>query len=244
MPTLGRRAVPSALQPADGMANRYFVEALPAVGRHELPEDVAHHLARVLRCRPGDPVRLGDGAGGTADAVVATADKRGVAVDVQACRREPAPPVALTLAFALPRLQRTEWLLEHGTELGVAAFQPIWTARTRPGNERPERWQRIVNAAAGQCDRAWLPLVQPACELADLLARTDSGTRLLASPAGAPSRPLDAGRATLLVGPEGGFSDDELAAIAAAGYAGVRFGGHILRTETAAMVGAALLLAR
>lgn len=226
------------------MANRYFVEALPAAGRHELPEDVAHHLARVLRCRPGDPVRLGDGAGGTAEAIVASADKRGVTVEVQAVHREPPPAVALTLAFALPRLQRAEWLLEHGTEVGVAAFQPIWTARTRPGNERPDRWQRIVTAAAGQCDRAWLPRVQPACELADLLAQTDSGTRLLASAAGAPCRPLDGGRATLLVGPEGGFADDELAAIAAAGYAGVRLGGHILRTETAALVGAALLLAR
>lgn len=226
------------------MANRYFVEALPAAGRHELPEDVAHHLARVLRCRPGDAVRLGDGAGGTADAVVATADKRGVVVDVQAIHRDPPPPVALTLAFALPRLQRAEWLLEHGTEVGVAAFQPIWTARTRPGNERPDRWQRIVTAAAGQCDRAWLPVVRPACDLAELLARPEVGTRLLASPGGVPCRPLDAGSATLLVGPEGGFAVDELAAIAAAGYAGVRLGGHVLRTETAALVGAALLLAR
>ena len=225
------------------MANRYFVEALPADGRHALPEDVAHHLARVLRCRPGDPVRLGDGVGGTAEAVVVAADKRGVTVDVQAVRREPSPTVELTLAFALPRLQRAEWLLEHGTEVGVAAFQPIWTARTRPGNERPDRWQRIVTAAAGQCDRAWLPTVRPACALADLLAQMARGPRLLASIAGEECRPLAAGPATLLVGPEGGFDADELAAITAAGYAGVRLGRHILRTETAALVGAAMLLA-
>lgn len=225
------------------MANRYFVAALPATGRCELPEDVAHHLARVLRCRPGDAIRLGDGQGGAADAVVTAVGKRGVEVEIQAFHREAPPAAALTLAFALPRLQRAEWLLEHGTEVGVAAFLPIWTARTRPGNERPDRWQRIVTAAAGQCDRVWLPQVAPARSLDDLLAAPPAGARLVASIDGDPAQSLAPGPAMLLVGPEGGFDADERAAIAAAGFRGIRLGRHILRTETAALVGAAMLLA-
>jgi 16S rRNA (uracil1498-N3)-methyltransferase len=226
------------------MANRYFVDALAPQGRCELPDDVAHHLARVLRCRVGDPVRLGDGRGATADAVVAAVGKASVAVDIAAVRHEGAPPVQLTLAFALPRLQRAEWLLEHGTEVGVAGFQPIWTSRTRPTHERPDRWQRIVTAAAGQCDRAYLPAVAPACSLEELLASAAlPAIRVLADAHGQPAAALAAGAAILLVGPEGGFAPAELAAIGAAGFTGMRLGRHVLRTETAALVGAAALLA-
>lgn len=225
------------------MANRYFLAELPPPGRHPLPDALAHHLGRVLRARVGDALRLGDGRGGTAAATVAAIDRRGVLVEVGPRSQEPPPPCMLTLAFAVPRLQRVEWLLEHGTELGVACFQPIWTQRTRPTEARADRWERIVAAAAGQCDRAWLPTVLPGCELAALLARPDlPASRFVARPDGEPPKPPPAGDALLLVGPEGGFTDEELAAVAGAGCRGVRLGRHVLRTETAALVGAAVLL--
>lgn len=226
------------------MANRYFLPALPQPGRHALPEAVAHHIARVLRMGVGEEVILGDGRGGTARAVVAVLGKKEILVDVADAEQAPPPDVTLTLAFAVPRLQRVEWLLEHGTEVGVACFQPIWTRRTRPTDERPDRWQRIVTAAAGQCDRAHLPSVAPASSLADLLAApTLPPVRILADVDGRAGAPLAAGRAILLVGPEGGFAPEERQAIAAAGFTGMRLGRHILRTETAALVGAAALLA-
>lgn len=227
------------------MANRYFAPSLPATGACELDGELVHHLRRVLRCRPGDRLRLGDGRGATADAIVEALERDRVRCRIEALHREPPPPVQLRLAFAMPRLPRLEWLLEHGTEVGVAEFQPLWTQRSRPQGERPERWQRLLVAAAGQCDRAWLPRLHPAVELADFLA--DDAVppmRLLGDPRAAPWRgPLAPGGAALLVGPEGGFTDDERAAAAARGYAAVSFGRHTLRTETAALVGAALLLA-
>lgn len=227
------------------MANRYFAPSLPPAGTCELDGELAHHLGRVLRCRPGDQLRLGDGRGATADAIVVAVGRERVQCHIQALRREPPPPLRLCLAFAMPRLPRLEWLLEHGTEVGVAEFQPLWTQRSRPQGERRERWQRLLVAAAGQCDRAWLPHLHPAVELEPFLARAPlPPTRLIGEPHAAPWRgPLGAGEAVLLVGPEGGFSGDERATIAARGFAAVSFGRHTLRTETAALVGAALLLA-
>lgn len=227
------------------MAHRYFVPDLPQPGPGELDGDLAHHLGRVLRVRAGEPLLLGDGRGGTAPATVTAVDKQRIRIDVGESRTEPPLPLQLTVAFAVPKLARLEWLLEHGTEVGVAAFQPLTTARSRPQGERAERWQRIVQSAAGQCDRAWLPVVHAVRELDAFLADPQlPPVRLLASAAGAAATAPAAGPVVLLVGPEGGFDAGELAAIANAHFEPRRFGPYTLRTETAALVGAAVLLAR
>lgn len=229
------------------MAHRYFVDALPGPGPWPLPATVAHHLGVVLRVRAGELIALGDGRGGQATAVVQRVGRDGVLVDVVARETAPPPARSVHVAFAPPRMQRAEWLFEHGTELGIAGFHPLWTERTRPQGEKPERWKRIVLAAAGQCDRAWLPSIEPAVELAQFLTRPDLPVRRFLAAGGAPPiAPADADApATLvLVGPEGGFTAAESAAIAAAGFAPRGLGPHTLRTETAALVGAALLLAR
>src|SRR5688572_10422148 len=101
------------------MAHRYFLPSLPAAGPHRLEGDLAHHLGRVLRLRAGDAITLGDGRGGTATAQVTAVDKHAVAVEVASARTEAPLALQLTLAFCVPRLQRSEWLLEHGTEVGV-----------------------------------------------------------------------------------------------------------------------------
>lgn len=224
------------------MAHRYFVDNLPGPGRCTLDGDLAHHLGRVLRARAGEQVVLGDGRGGTALASVAAVARGEVVVDVEPLHRDQAPSTRLLLGFACPRQARTEWLFEHGTEVGVSVFQPLSTERARQQAPRPDRWRRIVRAAAGQCDRAWLPEVREAIELPALLAAELPATRVLAS-AGAPPMAAAAGDVALLVGPEGGFTEAELAAIAAAGFVPRSCGPHILRSETAALVGAAILLA-
>ena len=230
------------------MAHRYFVDHLPEPGPTTVDGELAHHLGRVLRCRPGEEVVLGDGRGGTAMATIAAVARDRVELQVAEVRHEAPPAPAVLLAFAPPRQQRGEWLFEHGTEVGVAVFQPLWTQRTRPQGERPERWAKVVRAAAGQCDRAWLPEVKPALEFAAFLQQLDlPATRWLATANAPPLRDLRAGSpvapAVLLVGPEGGFSAEEQAAAAAAGFQPCGLGPHILRTETAALVGAAMLLA-
>lgn len=227
------------------MANRYFVPNLPSRGPLRLDGDLAHHLGRVLRSRPGDSVTLGDGRGGTAAATLVTIGKHHVDVEVNALAQASPPRPHVVLAFAPPKQQRTDWLLEHGTEVGVGSFQPLWTERTRPQGERSERWLKIVRAAAGQCDRAWLPELLPAVELDAWLRRADlPPARLLADAHGeALGADVATDRIVLLVGPEGGFAAGELAAIAVAGFVPRGLGPHILRTETAAVVGAAMLVA-
>jgi 16S rRNA (uracil1498-N3)-methyltransferase len=226
------------------MARRYFVDPLPSPGMATLLGETAHHLATVLRVRPGDRIVLGDGRGSQCDAEVLRLDGPAVVVRAAAPAVVPAPALSVHVAFAPPRWSRAEWLFEHGTEVGVAVFRPLWTGRTRPQAERPDRWQRLVRAAAGQCDRAFLPEVRPLCELRQFLDEPDlPPQRLLAAAGGPPPPRLLAGEVVLLVGPEGGLSDAEARQATARGFLPVGLGPFVLRTETAALVGAALLLA-
>lgn len=228
------------------MAHRYFLPELPPSGELDLPEAVAHHLGVVLRARAGAEVPLGDGRGGLAMGRLLAIGKRGARVAIEA--RTTAPPAApsVQVAFAPPKWQRAEWLLEHGTEVGIDVFRPVATARTRPLGERLDRWLRITQAAAGQCDRAWLPTVLPPVSLAELLAAPDlPSQRWLLEPGAPPLVTAPAAPAALLlVGPEGGFTAAELDQVRSAGFHGAGLGPHVLRSETAALVGAAVLKAR
>jgi len=228
------------------MAQRYFVDCLPTEGSFELRGSTAHHLATVLRARVGETVRLGDGRGLTVEAVIRTARKDQMQLEVLRHEHSAAPERRVHVAFAPPKLHRAEWLFEHGTEVGIAVFHPLWTARTRPQGERADRWQKIVTAALGQCDRAWLPTIEPAQELARFLARTDLPKPRYLAAAHAPALCAADGaqECVLLVGPEGGFCEAEHAAAIAAGFLPRGLGPHTLRTETAALVGAGLLLAQ
>ena len=166
------------------MANRYLLAELPAMGRAELSGDLAHHLGRVLRVQPGQQIRLGDGRGGTADARVLDVGRRTITVEVGPSSHQPATRPRITLAFACPRPARADWLIEHATEVGVTAFQPLWCERSRPQSLRIDRWRKIAAAAVGQCDRAWAPDICDATEMTGWLAGPLPTRRLLASAAG------------------------------------------------------------
>lgn len=225
------------------MANRYFVDQLPEPGPNVLRGELAHHLLTVLRSRPGEQFVLADGRGGSARTTVTGVKGRDLAVVVDEPRLAPAASHCLHVAFAPPKLQRAEWLFEHGTEVGIDVFWPLWTSRTRPQGDRQDRWQKIATAASGQCDRDWLPRLEAPRELANwLVTAALPARRFVGDASGSPFTAADAapGEALLLVGPEGGFAADEAHAIAAAGFVPRRFGPHVLRTETAALVGAAL----
>ena len=212
-------------------------------GSASLSGDIAHHLSRVLRVQVGDNILLGDGQGKTSTATVTAVQKGLVGIDLGEIVHTPATRPSLTLAFAVPRPSRADWLVEHGTEVGVANFQPLWTERSRPQGLRADRWRKVARAAAGQCGRAWLPEIHEPIELATLLASPPAGIRLLADTSGSPIQlATDSSAAVLLIGPEGGFSQAERANAKQAGFEAVKFGAHILRTETAALAGAAILL--
>lgn len=233
-------------------APRLFVGAL-APGRLTVAGGEAHHAARVLRLRAGDAVELFDGRGQAVAGRIETVGRRELTVAIdEPPRAQPRPSPEIELAFAVPKGKRVDWLLEKATELVVGVLQPIVSARSvaGPGAEgmsvsKRERWRSHCIAACKQCGLNWLPeLAEPAELGAYLAARraADDGSevRVLGEARAAPIRDVLSAaspgrRVILLVGPEGGFTDDERHTATDAGFRSARLGGTTLRVETAAV---------
>lgn len=227
------------------MARRYFVRPLPLAGTTTLSRARGHHLGRVVRARPGDSVVLFDGAGAEAHATVVEVRGREVDVAVGEHLAEPlgrSPRLHLDIACALPKSPRVDWLLEHGTEVGVRSFRPIVTERTNRQPERHEHWERVLIAACAQCDRAVLPTIESTVTLAELCELHDTGDRFVATRAAIELGPAASSTALLVVGPEGGLTRGELEQLTTAGFAPRGLGPLTLRTETAVLAGATRLL--
>lgn len=229
-----------------------------AVGRRRvaLPDAASHHAARVLRLKVGDPVTLFDGRGGEWDAAIARVDPRGVEVEAGAERAAAAEPrLHVTLAQGLCAQDKMDWVVQKAVELGASAIQPLAAERSviRLAPERAERrqrhWQAVVVSACEQSGRTLIPDVAPVRSLAQWLDVLDAapergGLRLMLSPhADVPMAQLadSVAGVSLLVGPEGGLSEREVAMAQAAGFRAVRLGPRILRTETAALAALAAL---
>ena len=194
-----------------------------------LPEEEAEHLTRVLRLKPGDALRVFNGHGGEFDAVVEEAGKRGVRVRLHAVAPSaPEPRVAITLAQAVLKGDKMDDIVRDATMLGVTEIQPVITARTEvtraslARGARRERWERIAISSSKQCGRATVPRVfEPINfeELVDALGRMLlplPGLMLVEPSAAAETTPaseLDMSPqrgATVLIGPEGGWSPAEV----------------------------------
>jgi 16S rRNA (uracil1498-N3)-methyltransferase len=197
-----------------------------------------HHLA-VRRATPGMAIRLLDGAGTTAEGRLVGGAGR-FAVEIGRVEREP-PPVPVVLAVGAGDRERFAILAEQAAQLGATAVQPLETAlsasvATRLRGAHLERVRRRAREAIKQCGTAWAPGVFDPVPLAELLAGPPEGARWLADRDGdappplGPTEPL-----TVAIGPEGGFTQEERAALAAAGFVAVRLGPHLLRFETAAL---------
>lgn len=233
---------------------RVFVrpEAVEA-SRVRFDADEAHHLRRVLRLRPGALVEATDGTGrlyrvrlGALEGAEAWGTIEG--------RADPAPesPCAITLAQALLKGDRMSWLVQKATELGVARIVPMETTRVvaRLGagaGGRRSRWERIAREAVKQCGRATAPVVDPPRAFGDALREAaahdaawifwEGGGQALAAAAAAAGAPV---RLLLLVGPEGGFTVEEMEAAQAGGARVVSLGPRILRAESAGLTAVAL----
>jgi 16S rRNA (uracil1498-N3)-methyltransferase len=162
------------------------------------------------------------------------------------CLPDPGP--GLTLAVAVLAGSAMELVVQKAVELDVRRFVPVFTARSqinrRNLGERVRRWRRISRQTLKQCRRAWEMEILPPVPLSDLTGKpaTDLGA-VVAHPNGGSVDSLEtAPRRLLLVGPEGGFSADEEKSFDAAGWPRLKCGCHVLRSETAAIVGAALLI--
>jgi 16S rRNA (uracil1498-N3)-methyltransferase len=229
----------------------FLVDTLPAGGETVLDGAEGHHAAAVRRMRPGERLTLSDGAGGIADCEVLAAGPGEVRLAVTAVRRLSPPSPRFVLVQALAKGDRGELAVELAVELGVDEVVPWAAARSvtrwdgARGERSLERWRSTARAAAKQSRRGWLPAVAPPASTPEVVARLGAaaGALLLheAAEASLVSVPLPGeGDLVLVVGPEGGLDDAELAAFADAGATAVRLGEPVLRTSTA---GAAALAA-
>jgi 16S rRNA (uracil1498-N3)-methyltransferase len=214
-----------------------------------------HHAAAVRRLRTGERADVSDGAGTLAEGVVTAVGKDSVTLEVRATRAVPAPQPRLVVVQALPKGDRGELAVELMTEVGVDAVVP-WSAErsiTRWQGDRGERalakWRATAREAAKQSRRAWLPeIAEPATTAAVAkLASAAASAIVLEADGGVKLHELalpDGGDIVLVVGPEGGISPAERAALRAAGAIEARLGPTVLRTSTAGAVAAATILAR
>lgn len=233
----------------------FLVEALPDGDEMVLSGAEGRHAARVRRLGVGEWLDLGDGAGGVARCVVSAvhADALGLTVVERCAVASPDP--ALIVVQALVKGERGELAVELMTEAGVDQLVP-WSAHrsvSRWGGSRGEkslrRWRSTAREAAKQSRRAWVPGVadlHDTAAVAGLLIAADFGVVLHeAAGRSLPALELpDTGRIVLVVGPEGGVTDEEVALFAAAGAVAARMGPEVLRTSTAGVVAVAALSAR
>jgi 16S rRNA (uracil1498-N3)-methyltransferase len=228
---------------------RLFVEAeLRAGGKVALPAAAAHHAARVLRLRAGDPVTLFDGRGGEFAARITLPGKGAVVAEVGAKRDiERESPLAVTLAQGISSGEKMDFTIQKAIELGVAAIQPLLAGRSvvRLSGERAARrlahWRRIAIAACEQCGRNRIPEVREPLPL-ERYRPEAAATRLLLSPfAEKGLRELAGDSVILAVGPEAGFTAEEEAQLERAGFVRAGLGPRVLRTETAALAALAAL---
>jgi 16S rRNA (uracil1498-N3)-methyltransferase len=239
-PNGGTRRVPTAT-----MSDRYFVDSPIASDRAVLAGAEAHHVLHVMRAGPGARVTLFDGTGWEFEAAVHRAGRAEVELAIlsrQEVDREAA--TALTLGVALPKGDRQKWLVEKATELGVARLVPLTTQRAvaQPGESALERLRRAVIEASKQCGRNRLMEIGTPRAWDEFLTEGQpSDCRVVAHP-GTSERwsPAAYARVAAAVGPEGGFTDEEIAQAAALGWKEIGLGPRILRVETAAIALAAL----
>jgi 16S rRNA (uracil1498-N3)-methyltransferase len=217
-----------------------------------LPDAVAHHL-HVLRLQPGDELRLFNGDGGEYLAQLTSVERRRASAGIRAqVTRDVELPYEITLAQALPEAAKMDWIIEKAVELGVAAIQPLAAQRcvVRLAAERAEKkqahWQGVIVAASEQSGRNRLARLAELDEFGRWIGQQDLHRRILLSPRGRQSlsdwaRHQPPQALSLLVGPEGGYTEQEEDAAIARGALALTIGPRILRTETAGLAAVAAL---
>ena len=234
--------------------HRFYCDSID--GRKvELEGTEAHHLA-VLRLGAGDKVELFDGLGGLATAVISAIRKNIVTLQVEDVRRSELPESRrIIIAVSVPKGERFDWLIEKCTELGVERLCPVIFERTvrQPGNPKAlDRWINLAISAAKQCKRLFLPQIDPPMNLQDCfesIKRDTPDCRILAGgiSGGCPSlagQPFGQNDVAGVIGPEGGFTENEEAFLKSKDVQFVRLTDTVLRTETAAIAFASILAAQ
>jgi 16S rRNA (uracil1498-N3)-methyltransferase len=238
------------------MPRRLHMPAPLRAGLITLDPRQAHHARDVLRLTEGAAVELFDDDGAVAMGTIARSRERAVIVEITSVTSAASGAACgLTVASAVPKGERADWMIEKLSELGVQQFVPLETARSvvHPGRKnKRDRWQRLATESAKQSRRAGVMRIDDLTPLAQAIASARANTAVgwhlsLAGDAmgiAEAIRQLDEGPARplhLFVGPEGGWNDGEIAAFTDAGMLGVRLTATVLRVETAALAAAAVV---
>lgn len=235
---------------------RVYVDApLQAGTTISLPEDAAGHLLRVLRLQSGDACVLFNGDGHDYPARISDAGKRDAQVEIltqQVLANESS--LAITLVQAIARGDKMDWIVQKATELGVAAIIPVSSERSevkldaQRADKRAAHWRGTAISACEQSGRARIPLLAPLTALADLPQQLPGNSlRLLLDPnAGQTAASLRIDQVTevvIAIGPEGGWSENDIRLLSTQGFIGMRLGPRVLRTETAGLAAISALQA-
>lgn len=232
------------------MRRRFFVEQF-AGATAVMEGDAAHHLGNVLRAQSGQVYELSDGSAAWLARIESVSRKR---VEFALLEQLPAPkPVAnVTLLLSIVKFDAFEWAIEKATELGVTRIIPVAAARSEKGllaaaAKRSQRWNKILLEASQQSRRLRVPqLDEPAKPTQAFADQSSRFCLMLSERSDAPSirsslEQVKSVTATLAIGPEGGWTDDELIAARAVGFREASLGQLILRTETAVIAALAML---
>lgn len=219
----------------------------------ELPANAARHVSGALRMQPGAELILFNGSGGEFAAVIASSDRKRVAVTVTTyIAREAESPLQVQLGIVMSRGDRMDWVVQKATELGVQAITPLTSERCEV-RLKPDRaakkithWQQIARSACEQCGRNRVPEISSVAALGDWASSSTAALKLVLHHR-SETRALDEqapGSVALLIGPEGGLTDAEIEASHGCGFLPLALGTRVLRTETAPLAALAILQAR
>lgn len=225
-------------------------------GRIYIEKEESHHIIDVMRLREGDMVTVFDGTGKEYKGNISSAENKRVIIDVSETKAAGRKrPVSVSLAQAIPKKDKMDLIVQKATELGVDAILPVESARTivRPKGERRqhkiERWQKKAVEASKQCGRTELPNIRDIARFSDvvrLISEYDLAIMLCLAERAAPFKSVlkKANRPKsilAIVGPEGGFTEDEIVAAAASGAVLISLGSLTLRSDTAAIAALSIL---
>ena len=233
--------------------SRFFVEEKIGGGESFILSDKAqiHQISRVLRLKEGSDIILLDNSGFEYSAVIESLAEDEIILKILEKRESEAEPkIKLALYQSLLKKDKMEWIFEKGTELGVSKFVPVLSKYCVKTDFNFERAKKIIREAAEQCGRAKLPELSEISDFekaAEFRAREGGLNFILDVDAGISLKKIvhekkPSGEINIFVGPEGGFSEDEIAAAEKAGFQIISLGKRILRAETAAIAACALLV--
>lgn len=232
---------------------RIFVDMSLVPGAHVVVQDQAHHhLAKVLRAKAGERVVLFNGTGGEYESTLVRVERSACTALIEKhrhCNRE--STLKATLLQGISRSEPMDYTLQKTVELGVTAIQPVFCERSahvcsaQQVRTKMTHWQGVMIAACEQSGRTTIPELHKPLHLTDALAKHGEKTGIvldLRAQQGLAELPTEVAQLALLVGPEGGFGEQELARAEQAGFERIRLGPRTLRSETAGV--AALVLAQ